>query len=73
MGASKHIVRNQDSFVDFHHYPVDSQTIVLDNGSEEDVLGYGLIRLYFVEEIHYLSMMLFMHLGCIFVFYLKFL
>jgi len=31
--------------VDFHHYPVDSQSIMLGNGSEEDVLGVGMYQL----------------------------
>ena len=43
MGASKHIVR--DDFVDFHRYPVGSQTVVLGNGCEEDVLGVGTYKL----------------------------
>jgi len=45
MGASKHIVWDQDGFVDFHRYPVGSQTVVLGNGSEEDVLGVGTYKL----------------------------
>ena len=31
--------------MDFHHYPVGSQTIVLSNGSEEDVLEVGTYKL----------------------------
>jgi len=45
MGASKHIVRDRAGFVDFHRYLVGSQSIVLGNGSEEDVLGVGTCRL----------------------------
>jgi len=45
MGATKHIVRDKDGFVDFHRYPVGSQTVVLGNGSEEDVLGVGTYKL----------------------------
>ena len=44
-GASKHIVRDRAGFVDFHRFPVGSQTVVLGNGSEEDVLGVGTYRL----------------------------
>jgi len=43
-GTSKHIVRDKDNFVDFHRYPVGSQTVVLGNGSEEDVLGVGTYK-----------------------------
>ena len=39
--ASNHIVRDRPNFVDFHHHPVGSQTIVLSSGREEDVLGVG--------------------------------
>ena len=44
-GASKHIVRDRDGFVEFHRYPVGSQTVVLGNGSEEDILGLGTYKL----------------------------
>jgi len=53
--------------VDIHCYPVGSQTIVLGNNSE-DVLGVGLVSIDSVKEIHYSSMMLFMHIGCEFAF-----
>ena len=39
------MVWEQDGFVDFHCYPVGSQTIVLGNGSEEDVLGVDIYKL----------------------------
>ena len=45
MGASKLIVRDRVGFVDFHWYPMGSHTIVLGNGSEEDVLGVGTYQL----------------------------
>jgi len=45
MGARKHIVQCRDGFVDFHHYLVGSQTVVMGNGSEEDVLGVGTYKL----------------------------
>ena len=40
-GASKHIVRDRDGFVDFHSSPMGSQYVVLENGSKEDVLGFN--------------------------------
>jgi len=40
-GANKHIVQDKAGFVEFHPYPVGSRTVVLDNGSEEDILGVG--------------------------------
>ena len=45
MGASKHIVCDQAGFMDFHHYPVGSHTIVLGNESKEDVLDFGTYKL----------------------------
>jgi len=45
MGASKHIVRDKDGFVDFPRYPVGSRSSVLGNNSEEDVLGVGTYQL----------------------------
>ncbi|KAH9618858.1 hypothetical protein KSS87_009464, partial [Heliosperma pusillum] len=44
-GASKHIVRDRDGFVDFHRFPVGSQTVMLGNGSTEDVLGVGTYQI----------------------------
>ncbi|KAH9608961.1 hypothetical protein KSS87_006063, partial [Heliosperma pusillum] len=44
-GASKHIVRDRDGFVDYHCFPVGSQTVMLGNGSEEDVLGTGTYQI----------------------------
>jgi len=41
-GASKHIVQDRAGFVKFHCYPVGTQSVVLRNGSEEDVLGVGM-------------------------------
>ena len=38
-GATKHIVQDKAGFVEFHRYPVGSQTVVMGNGSEKDVLG----------------------------------
>jgi len=38
-GATQYIVQDKTDFVEFHRYPVGSRTIVLGNGSEEDVLG----------------------------------
>jgi len=43
--ASKHIVRAQADFVDFHLYIVGSRTIMLGNGSEEDVLEVRTYKL----------------------------
>ena len=43
--SSNQIVRDRDGFVDFHCYLVDSQTVVLRNGSEEDVLGVDTYKL----------------------------
>ena len=43
-GASKNIVRDK-GFVDFHRYPVGSQTVVLGNGSEEEVLEVSTYKL----------------------------
>lgn len=40
-GATKHIVQDRAGFVEFHRCPVGSRTVVLGNGSEEDVLGVG--------------------------------
>ena len=40
-GASKHVVRDRASFVEFHRYLVGTQSIVLGNDSEEDVSGVG--------------------------------
>jgi len=37
--------------VDFHWHPVGSQTVVLGNGSEEDVLGVGMHQLILQVEI----------------------
>jgi len=36
--ATKHIVQDKAGFVEFHSYPVGSQTVILGNNSEEDVL-----------------------------------
>jgi len=36
--ANKHIVQDKAGLVDFHRYLVGSRTVVLRNGSEEDVL-----------------------------------
>lgn len=44
-GASKHIVPDRPDFVDFYCYTVGPQSIVLGNGSEEDVLGIGMYQL----------------------------
>ena len=41
LGASKHIVQDQDGFVDFHPYPVGLQTVTLRNGYSENVLEVG--------------------------------
>ena len=40
-GANKHIVRDRARFVDFHRYPVGTQSVILGNDSEEGVLGVG--------------------------------
>jgi len=45
MGANKYVVRDKDGFVNFHCYPMGSQTVVLGNSSEEDVLGVGTYKL----------------------------
>ena len=45
MGATKHIVQEKTGFVKFQRYPVDSQTVILVNGSEGDVLGVGAYQL----------------------------
>lgn len=44
-GATKHIVRDREGFLDFHRFSVGSQTVMLGNGSEEDVLGTGTYQL----------------------------
>jgi len=36
--TTEHIVQDKAGFVEFHRYLVDPQTVVLGNGSEEDVL-----------------------------------
>jgi len=38
-GTTEYIVQDKVGFVEFHHCPVDPRTVVLRNGSEEDVLG----------------------------------
>jgi len=43
-GATKHIVQDKAGFVEFHRYLVGSRTVVLGNGSEEDVLGVGIYQ-----------------------------
>ena len=44
-GASKHIVRDRADFVDFHRYSLGSQSAMLVNSDEEDVLGVATYRL----------------------------
>ena len=70
MGASKHIVQDKVGFVEFHRYPVGSQSIVLGNRSEEDILGVGTCQLKLRGWTKLLRFMLSMGLGCVFVFYL---
>ena len=41
----KRQVRDKAGFVEFHRYPVGTQSVVLGNGSEEDVLGVGTYQL----------------------------
>jgi len=45
MGASKHIVHGWVDFVNFYYYPVDPQTVVLGNDSEEHVLDIATYQL----------------------------
>ena len=44
-GATKYILHDRAVFVEFHHYPVGSRTVVRGNGSEEDVLEVGTYQL----------------------------
>ena len=44
-GATERIVQDKAGFVEFHRYPMGSRTVVLGNGSEEDVLGVGTYQL----------------------------
>jgi len=37
-GTTEHIVQDKAGFVEFNRYQVDPQTVVLGNGSEEDVI-----------------------------------
>ena len=41
MGATKHVVQDKADFVEFHRYLAGSRTVVMGNGSEEDVLRVG--------------------------------
>jgi len=50
MGAIKHVVQNQASFVNFDRYLVGSQTVILGIDSEEDVLGMGTYQLQLHER-----------------------
>jgi len=45
MGATKHIVQDMAGFLEFHHYPIGSRTVVLGKDSEEDVLRVGIYQL----------------------------
>jgi len=49
--TTKHIVQDKDGFVEFHHYLVDSRTIVMGNSSKEDVLGVVTYQLRLREGI----------------------
>ena len=62
--ATKRIVQDKAGFVEFHRYLVGSRTIVLGNGSEEDVLGVGTYQLRLHQETRCSFMTLSMHLGC---------
>lgn len=44
-GASKHVVHDRAGFVEYHRVPVGSQTVMLGNGTKEDVLGIGTYKL----------------------------
>jgi len=44
-GTTKHIVQDKASFVEFHSYSVGSWTVILENDSEEDILGVGMYQL----------------------------
>jgi len=44
-GASKHVVQDVVGFIDFHLYPVGLQTVTIENGIVEDVLGVRTYRL----------------------------
>jgi len=41
MEATKHILQDKASFMEFNRYPMGSLTIILRNGSKEDVLRVG--------------------------------
>jgi len=45
VGASKHIVRDRAGFMEFHRYLVGTQSVLVGNGSEEDILGVGTYQL----------------------------
>ena len=49
MGATKLIVQEKSSFMEFHCYPVGSQTIILGNSYEEDVVG---VRKPSMDHLH---------------------
>jgi len=73
MGTSKHIVQDKVRFVNFHCYPGGSQSVVVGNGSEKDVLGVGTYQLILRGGNKLLFFMLPIHLVCGFSFCLWFL
>jgi len=52
MGVNKHIVRDRAGFMGFHPYLVGSPTVVLGNGSEDDVLNVVMYKLRLLEVVH---------------------
>ncbi|KAK2973395.1 hypothetical protein RJ640_024823 [Escallonia rubra] len=45
IGATKHVARDREGFVDYHRIPVGSKHIFMGNNSSEDVLGVGSYQL----------------------------
>jgi len=50
--------------MEFHHYLMSSQPIVLGSGSKEDVVGVGTYQLKLCGETSYFFMIVSMRMGC---------